>query len=816
MPPRSIRPGLSVVLALLAFASCDDSNPPKVGEPDGRDRAGGVTCPAATQGVATEAAFGALKFNRPTHLEQKTLKGESFWYVVEQRGVIKRFRHNQAGTPKPETVADLTARVFSEEDDAGNEAGMFSIAFHPNFEKKGKTGFGEVFITYTGKGDGPVNLQSRISRFKSKDGGKTLDGASEEVLLRVTQPFTNHNGGALAFGPDGFLYIGFGDGGSAGDPFGNGQTLGNTIGCKTGIDQCALLGKILRIDVDVDFKADRPFAIPKDNPFSKNDLCSTRTEAEDQDETPDECAELYAWGIRNPWKFSFDPADGKLWLGDVGQNTQEEVDIIEKGGNYGWSVREGELCFNPAKNCPDKGKADGKKFKAPVAVYGTNVGRSITGGYVYRGTAMPSMVGQYIYADIASGRFLATLPKTKTTFATRVAHAGTVQPVGFGVAADGELFTIDFAKGGIHKVVEGQCTDGSVPPAPKEYLFLSRDGVGTEEEATGYYKSILPASQVKTLTLEAWKKDRFAKQKIISVFFRNTADLGFWREMSCTQSIGKGFGGCAVRNWREAADKDDPKKKDLGTVTMDVSPEGFTRFYVFAPGGKISTKAVLDSEKEKFVPRLCTPCHNGLYLGPASNGNMVSIFREFEPSLFELPEGTTAKQRKEAEDAWFDLNQAVKSANLSLTREEDGGPTGINHAVDAVNSYIDKMYPQDRPPARPVTDPAHIPPSWKVGSAAQKKLQAELWTKAINPTCMGCHRTNTHDFAQFSVFQQLGPDATGSSVLQKYLAMKKADGKQPLAIMPQSELLFENLLKNQEAVDAIKAWLGAVRGSRGQ
>ena len=190
------------------------------------------------------------------------------------------------------------------------------------------------------------------------------------MLLEVEQPYPNHNGGQLAFGPDGYLYIGLGDGGSGGDPQGNGQDL------------TTLLGSILRIDVSNASPAE-PYRVPEDNPFWDDETAR---------------AEIWAYGLRNPWRFSFDEATGDLWTGDVGQNRFEEIDLVVRGGNYGWNVLEGTHCFSPKTGCDPTGKA------LPVLEYPINGGCSVIGGYVYRAAAIPSLAGAYVYGDFCSGK----------------------------------------------------------------------------------------------------------------------------------------------------------------------------------------------------------------------------------------------------------------------------------------------------------------------------------------------------------------------------------------------------------------------------
>jgi glucose/arabinose dehydrogenase len=239
-------------------------------------------------------------------------------------------------------------------------------------------------------------LQSRISRFAvTAADAMQADPGSEQVLLAYQQPLANHNGGKIAFGPDGLLYIAVGDGGGGGDPQNNAQNRTN------------LLGSILRIDVNAS-TGSLPYAIPGDNPFVGN--------------TQGYREEIFAFGLRNPWKFSFDHETGKLWAADVGQNRLEEINIIEKGGNYGWRIMEGTACYNPSQNCNQEG------LLLPVYEYAhsAGIGRSITGGYVYRGTRLPALQGHYIYGDYISGNIWALSLRENGTVAsnTLLANAG--------------------------------------------------------------------------------------------------------------------------------------------------------------------------------------------------------------------------------------------------------------------------------------------------------------------------------------------------------------------------------------------------------
>ena len=287
--------------------------------------------------------------------------GDSRLFVVEQGGRILIVRN---GRVQPRAFLDLRGRVSR-----GGEQGLLGLAFHPKFQENGR-----FYVDYTNPaGD------TRVVAYKVGLDADAADPGSARVLLSVDQPYPNHNGGNLAFGPDGMLYIGLGDGGSGGDPEGNGQDLGT------------LLGKILRIDVD-NPSGGRAYGIPDGNPFA------SRAGAR---------PEIWHSGLRNPWRFSFDRATGAMWIGDVGQNRFEEVDraAAGRGGlNFGWNAFEGLHRF-PGGNAPNG------RVTAPVAEYSHAKGCSVTGGYVYRGPGAPALRGRYVYADYCSGRVW-TVPAT--------------------------------------------------------------------------------------------------------------------------------------------------------------------------------------------------------------------------------------------------------------------------------------------------------------------------------------------------------------------------------------------------------------------
>jgi glucose/arabinose dehydrogenase len=277
---------------------------------------------------------------------------------LEREGTILVFE-NSVATNTTSLFLDLRDRVYS----AGGEEGLLGLAFHPNYIANGY-----FYVDYVAANP----LRTVIARFKV-DSGNPVQGniSSEYILLQISQPFDNHKGGQLAFGSDGYLYIAMGDGGSGGDPYNNAQNL------------TRLLGKILRIDID-HTSTGLNYSIPTNNPFAGN-IKGYREE-------------IYAYGLRNPWRFSFDPATGRMWAGDVGQDTWEEIDIIQKGKNYGWNIMEGNHSYPPGTM-----GFNASGLEPPILEYNHSIGEAITGGFVYRGTRIPDLVGKYVYGDFETG-----------------------------------------------------------------------------------------------------------------------------------------------------------------------------------------------------------------------------------------------------------------------------------------------------------------------------------------------------------------------------------------------------------------------------
>lgn len=355
--------------------------------------------------INSKDIFPALTFSQPVDLVQAPGDSSRF-FVVEQGGVIKVFS-NAENVSSSTTFLDIKSKVRS-----GGERGLLGLAFHPDFKTNGY-----FFVNYTSG----TPLKTVIARYKATSATQA-DPGSEAILFTFNQPYDNHNGGSLQFGKDGYLYIATGDGGSGGDPQNNAQNLKSH------------LGKILRVDVNGTAKGN--YSIPADNPYATG--------------TTGNLPEIYAYGLRNPWRISFDTNTGKLFAGDVGQNEREEIDIIAKGGNYGWRMKEGVDCYNPSSNCNAQGLIE------PVHDYSQDNGdRSITGGYVYRGSAIPALAGKYIYGDYVSGRIWALELDGDTRKSNTLILEDKGNISSFGQDIKGEVYYLNYGQGKVMKVVNG-------------------------------------------------------------------------------------------------------------------------------------------------------------------------------------------------------------------------------------------------------------------------------------------------------------------------------------------------------------------------
>lgn len=360
---------------------------------------------------------------------------DAFWYVVQQTGQVIRFQ-NTVLVNSVSTFIDINdGRLVS-----GGERGLLGMAFHPGF-----TSNGYVYLSYTNEDAG---LVSRISRFNLDATGQVLDPASEQIVLTVSQPYTNHNGGQIAFGPDSYLYIGLGDGGSGGDPLGHGQNTST------------LLGSMLRIDVGDGTSGS--YTIPQDNPFVNGGG------------EP----EIFAYGLRNPWRWSFDSANGDLWAGDVGQGDYEEIDIIVSGNNYGWNIMEGSHCYNTT-SCNQSG------LTLPVTEYDHSLGFSVTGGYVYHGQDIPFLQGQYLYADYVTGRIWSAEKTGPDQYTSTELLDTTLNIASFAEDDNGELYVIDL-DGDIRKIsADNSGRSGQIP------ALLSGWGCFNSTDITSFSENVI-------------------------------------------------------------------------------------------------------------------------------------------------------------------------------------------------------------------------------------------------------------------------------------------------------------------------------------
>ncbi len=352
--------------------------------------------PAAAQ-AAPRLRVVASGFSSPVHVTSPP--DDPRLFVVEQPGRVLVLTGGRRVV-----FLDLRSRVAS-----GGEMGLLSIAFHPAFRTNGR-----LYVNYTA--NGARGLETRVVQYRAR-GNRALPG-SARVLLRIPQPYSNHNGGQLQFGPDGFLYVGMGDGGDGGDPQNRAQ------------DPRQLLGKMLRIDVNR-AAGGRPYAIPRTNPYRRG---GGRPE-------------IWALGLRNPWRFSFDRATGDLWIGDVGQQELEEIDRVRRGTggllNFGWDAFEGRAAFEPK---PTPGR-----LIRPVSQYSHAQGCSITGGFVYRGRLAPSLRGRYVYADYCRDWLRAIRPTAAGAGRPR-SYPGVPGVTSFGENARGELYAVSGQTGRLYRL----------------------------------------------------------------------------------------------------------------------------------------------------------------------------------------------------------------------------------------------------------------------------------------------------------------------------------------------------------------------------
>ena len=419
--PKSHLVGISIILLLLIAPACLSSGNSSTPTPSNGSGASTSTAATTAGSTLTPGSSGApAPTSAPVNLSSVTIGLEPIFggldqpvfltdsgdgsgdiFIVEKAGKILLVK---GGKVQTQPFLDITSRVGS----SSTEQGLLSVAFHPKYASNGY-----LFVDYT-----DTNGDTVVARFTASSDRNSADPNSFKKILGISQPYANHNGGQLAFGPDGMLWIGAGDGGSEGDPNGNGQ--------KT----TTLLGKILRIDVD----HGDPYSIPPSNPFANGKKGKP---------------EIWAYGLRNPWRFSFDRSTHDLYIGDVGQSQWEEIDFVSSdlkpGLNFGWKTMEGSHCYQPSKNCNTSG------LTMPVAEYSHAPGNcAVTGGYVYRGSQYPSIDGAYFFTDYCSGTIWALTRDASGKWSQTQVAQGKAGYSSFGQDGNGELYICDIDNGTIY------------------------------------------------------------------------------------------------------------------------------------------------------------------------------------------------------------------------------------------------------------------------------------------------------------------------------------------------------------------------------
>jgi glucose/arabinose dehydrogenase len=404
-----------ILFVILGVSSCrgtEETDTPPASTPP-------ATAPSVAAGTALRLSPVATGLSGPVHI---THAGDERLFIVEQPG---RIRIVQQGRLVATPFLDIVSLVQS-----GGEQGLLSVAFHPAYNLPRTPGFGLFWVNYTN-----TNGDTVIARYTvSSANPQQADPASALTLLLIAQPFSNHNGGLNTFGPvEGpagrrYLYIGMGDGGSGGDPQNNAQR------------DDTLLGKLLRLDPSLEAGLAPPFyTIPPDNPMAAAGA---------------PLGTIWAKGLRNPWRFAFDPVGGDLYIADVGQNSWEEVDFTPAGTpggrNYGWRLMEGQACFDPPSNCEAPG------LERPVVVYADGSGRcAIIGGYVYRGTRLPALIGMYLYADLCSGEIFGLAQVTPGVWQSTLLLSSGISILTFGEDIQHELY-VGSDDGTVYQLVAGQ------------------------------------------------------------------------------------------------------------------------------------------------------------------------------------------------------------------------------------------------------------------------------------------------------------------------------------------------------------------------
>lgn len=411
--------------------------------------------------IIWQAIFPALpNIANATNLLQAP-DDDSYWYVTRQPGRVVRFHNNESVDTLTE-ILNIEDRV----DFSGGETGLLGMAFHPQFATNRY-----VYFNYIER-NASNEMETRVARFEVLSNG-LINRDSEVILLRFNQPYSNHNGGQIAFGSDGYLYIGSGDGGSGGDPQQNGQNTQN------------LLGKILRIDVD-NTSSNRSYAIPADNPFA----------------TTDGAPEIWAYGLRNPWRFGFDRETGDLWVGDVGQNAWEEVNLVTAGGNYGWGDMEGDFCYSGRSNCSTANKVK------PVLSINHNTGVcSVIGGYVYRGAQFPAAYGKYFFTDYCVNSIQTITLQSGGSILVEEHGSAPGGVVSFAQDNQGELYAIGHSGAG-SQIVKMQVIGGTLQPGTMA-TNLSETGCANAANPQLPAAAMIPYSVASPLWSDGAEKERY-------------------------------------------------------------------------------------------------------------------------------------------------------------------------------------------------------------------------------------------------------------------------------------------------------------------
>jgi len=423
--------------------------------------------------------FAQLSFTQPVFLTEIPDQSNRI-AVVEKAGKI--FVFQKSADPGPGDLSlflDISGNVIS-----SGEQGLLGLAFDPNYASNG-----HFYVYYSGNSLTPGI--STVSRFtNSNPSNNSVNTSTEEIILQVAQPYSNHNGGMIAFGPDDMLYIALGDGGSGGDPLNSGQ------------DTATLLGNILRINVHGSPAAGLSYSIPIDNPFINGGPDGSATRPE-----------IFAYGFRNPWRFSFDALNGFLFAGDVGQNTREEIDAVISGENYGWRIMEGNLCFNPS-NCDPTG------LTLPLIDYGRDQGNAVTGGYVYFGEQVPDLYGMYIYGDYGSGKIWGLRYDGNSVNGPYVlVEVSGLNISSFGQDKSGEVYILDIFGGGIY-VLRPVTGGGFFPTRLSDIPSLLQAGLGVDQTLAG----IIPYAPSSQLWSDGALKERF-------IAIPDLAQIGYQQEI---------------------------------------------------------------------------------------------------------------------------------------------------------------------------------------------------------------------------------------------------------------------------------------------